>query len=84
MTTFRFRLEAQDGSREFRTGAIAADSKEEARRALEERENAYVSYRLTTDELAEAKDDPGASGNKARLALHEQAKPYKITKLEEA
>lgn len=81
---FAFRLEAQDGSGHFRQGAIAASSREEAKSWLEQREQEYAFYRLDSDELADAQADPGTAANRSRLALHEQAKPYKLVKLEKA
>lgn len=77
---YRFRLEAEDG--EFREGAIAADSKEEAKQTLEAREYGFAAFRLSTQELAEAKDSPNTAASRSRLALHNQAKPYKLVKLE--
>lgn len=91
MPKFVARLEAQDGSGHYRRSVIEADSKEEARTVLEEREETYALYRLTTDELADLESKEGALPEGARLpgrersqlALHRQEKPYKLVSLTE-
>lgn len=52
MPIYEFRLEAQDDSGHFRRGTIAAESKDEAKRYLLEREEVSALFRLDTEELA--------------------------------
>lgn len=92
MPKFRFRLEAQDDSGHYREGTGVFDSEAEARAYLEQKEQGAAAYRLDTDELKEAEkaakdaasNGVAAPGNvRAKLALHRQAEPYKLVKLEE-
>lgn len=71
MPLFEFLLEGE--GKEIRRGLGWADSKEDLQAFLEESEQRAVDYRLTTEELKTA--------DRGRLALHEQTKPYKLTKL---
>jgi type II secretory pathway component PulF len=91
MPKFVARLEAQDGSGHYRRSVIMADSKQEARNILEQRETRNAYYRLTTDELSalETKEKKLKEGERlagkerSQLTLHRQAEPYKLVSLEE-
>lgn len=76
MKLFQFRLEAQDGSGHFRRGTIEAESKDQARAILEEREQVSALYRLDTDELSEleAKEAAHRADLEAKGALTPQTK----------
>lgn len=87
MPRYYARLEAADGSGEFRFVVIHSPSEEEARAALLSRERGFAAFRLTTEELAECeqqKADAEAAGTpvppdvRAKLALHAQAEPYEL------
>lgn len=82
MPTFKVRLNDPD-SDEFRIVVIPADSEEAAVSELLRRERKKVDYRLTTDEMAEAKSGkPNPATAKARLVTHEQSKPYEVVSVE--
>ena len=53
MPTFRFRLEAQDGSGHFRSGTTEAETRDAAKSFLEEREAQFVAFTLDDERAAE-------------------------------
>lgn len=85
MPLYDYRLEAQDGSGEFRVGHVWGDTKEKARARLVLLEERAVEYTLSDEDLARAKaGDPELGNAKGKLAVHNQSEPYKIVRLEPA
>ncbi len=60
MKVFEFRLEAQDDSGHFRRGTIEAESKEQAKSILLEREEINALYRIEQDELGDLENQEEA------------------------
>lgn len=91
MPKYVARLEAQDGSGHYRRSAIQADTVEEARAILEQREQKYASFQLNPADLdeLEAKEAALPEGarlagkERAQLAFHRQALPYTLVSIEE-
>jgi hypothetical protein len=87
MPRFYARLEAPDGSGEFRFVSITAPSESEARAALERREQGFAAFRLDTEELADCEKQAADAAKEGKLAhpdvrqklvLHHQAAPYEL------
>jgi hypothetical protein len=87
MPVYRARLEATDGSGEFRVVACEAASEEEAKKTILGLEDRYVFHRLDTNELAELEaaekaakktGEPLTAEQRRSLAFHRQTEPYKI------
>jgi hypothetical protein len=86
MPLYRFRLEGPDG---YRTGTVSAESKDAAKEYLLRKEDRLTEFVLEPDALKAAEAAEKAEGVtpanvRADLAMHRQAKPYKLTKLEKA